>query len=38
MDADTFMFIALQGYAVLVAAIVAVVIVIDRRRHPDVEE
>ena len=35
MDADTFIFIALQGYAVLVAAIAAVALAVSRRRHPE---
>jgi hypothetical protein len=35
MDADTFIFIALQGYAVLVAAIAGVSLAVARRRHPD---
>ena len=37
MDADTFIFVALEAYAVLVAAIAAVGIAVDRRRHPDLE-
>jgi hypothetical protein len=38
MDADTFIFIALQGYAVLVAAIAAIAFVVAHRRHPETEE
>ena len=34
---DTFIFVALEAYAVLVAAIAAVGIAVDRRRHPDLE-
>lgn len=37
MDADTFIFVALEAYAVLVAVIAAVGIAVDRRRHPEPE-
>jgi hypothetical protein len=38
MNPDTFIFIALQGYAVLVAAIAAVALAVAHRRHPEPEE
>jgi hypothetical protein len=38
MDADAFIFFALQGYAVLVAAIAAIALAVAHRRHPDTEE
>jgi hypothetical protein len=35
MDADTFIFVALQAYAVLVAAVAAIALAVSHRRHPE---
>jgi hypothetical protein len=38
MDADTFIVMALEGYALLVTAVAAVVFAVARHRHPDLGE